>query len=78
MKAQSVHETNQNVLYTLGELAREFPEIQESLRMALRERGLRIPARPPSRMSSRPPSGRTDASGAEGGGVSVQNLDLGL
>lgn len=78
MRAQSVHETNQNVLYTLGELAREFPEIQESLRTALRERGLRVPARPPSRMSSRPPSAQSDASRRSEAPMAVQNLDLGL
>lgn len=37
----------QNVLYTLGQLATEFPEVSELLALRLQEADLRMPARPP-------------------------------
>ena len=49
---QSLQELDTNVLYTLGQLSREFPEIREDLHGALKTRGLAVPSRPPSRMSA--------------------------
>lgn len=52
MRAQAIQENNQNVLFTLTELANEFPEIESSLAMALTKENLRLPQRPPSAASS--------------------------
>lgn len=52
MKAEALHETTYNVLYTLGELAREFPQIQEALMERLHTSGLKVPTRPPSRLNA--------------------------
>ena len=49
--AEGLHETNANVLYTLGQLAREFPEMRDSLQAVLQSQGLDVPSRPPSRIS---------------------------
>merc|ERR1712222_173315 len=45
MRAQAIQENNQNVLFTLTELANEFPEIESSLAMALTKENLRLPHR---------------------------------
>jgi hypothetical protein len=42
----------QNVLYTLGQLATEFPEVSELLAVRLQEADLRMPARPPPKTIS--------------------------
>merc|ERR1711959_796176 len=52
MRAQAIQENIQNVLFTLTELANEFPEIESSLAMALTKENLRLPQRPPSAASS--------------------------
>merc|ERR1712187_515952 len=52
MRAQAIQENNQNVLFTLTELANEFPEIESSLSMVLTKENLRLPQRPPSAASS--------------------------
>merc|ERR1712224_1048279 len=43
MRAQAIQENNQNVLFTLTELANEFPEIESSLTMVLTKENLRFP-----------------------------------
>lgn len=48
-RATAIADTNSNVLFTLGQLAKEFPELQPTLQASLEEHGLRMPARPPSR-----------------------------
>ena len=40
----------QNVLYTLGQLANEFPEVQEALQVRLQDADLRLPSKPPNKM----------------------------
>lgn len=40
----------QNVLFTLGQLANEFPEVQEALQVRLQEADLRVPSKPPAKM----------------------------
>jgi len=60
MHAKAIHENNENVLYTLKELANEFPEMQSALMVTLSKEQLAMPERPPSRassVSSRPSSG---------------------
>ena len=42
----------QNVLYTLGQLANEFPEVQEALQQRLQEADLRLPSKPPAKLNS--------------------------
>lgn len=53
MRAMAIRENNQNVLYTLRELASEFPEIESSLASVLQEANLQLPRRPPSAAMSR-------------------------
>lgn len=48
--AQGVKECNASVLFTLGQLAREFPVLKPSLAGALTQFGLKMPTRPPSRV----------------------------
>lgn len=43
---------NQNVLYTLGQLANEFPEVQEALQTRLQEADLRLPSKPPAKVGA--------------------------
>merc|ERR1719230_1939102 len=52
MHAKAIHENNENVLYTLKELANEFPEMQSALMVTLQKEKLQMPERPPSRASS--------------------------
>ena len=61
---QAIRDTNNNVLFTLGQLAREFPELQSSLQAALKDHGLSIPSRPPSRAVGRAPRGGGAGAGA--------------
>ena len=48
MHAKAIHENNENVLYTLKELANEFPEMQSQLMVTLQKERLAMPERPPS------------------------------
>ncbi|CAM9905511.1 unnamed protein product, partial [Choristocarpus tenellus] len=72
----ALRDTASGVLYTLGQLAKEFPEMHDALHTLLQKRGLRVPNAPPghgpasrnsrsSRLArqegSRPPSARSDA-----------------
>ena len=68
--AEGLRETNANVLYTLGQLAREFPEMRDTLQAVLQSQGLDVPSRPPSRISrgSSRASYRTASRGASSGG----------
>jgi chromosome segregation ATPase len=68
--AEGLKETNANVLYTLGQLAREFPEMRDTLQAVLSSQALDIPSRPPSRISrgSSRASYRTASRGASRGG----------
>eukprot|EP00945_MAST-04E_sp_MAST-4E-sp1_P001922 g1922.t1 len=75
--AQGLRETSANVLYTLGQLGREFPEMRDTLTEALKSQGLQIPARPPSRVMSRGSSRasrRTNESrgNSRGGGLQAE------
>ncbi len=48
--AQGVRESTASVLYTLGQLSREFPQIKTGLTTLMNQYGLRMPARPPTRV----------------------------
>eukprot|EP01006_Ploeotia_vitrea_P018370 TRINITY_DN49760_c0_g1_i1.p1 TRINITY_DN49760_c0_g1~~TRINITY_DN49760_c0_g1_i1.p1 ORF type:complete len:101 (+),score=11.60 TRINITY_DN49760_c0_g1_i1:29-304(+) len=48
VRAEVLKDVVQNVLYTMGQLAAEFPEVQDVLSMRLKDADLKIPARPPT------------------------------
>ncbi|KAL4133358.1 hypothetical protein PRIC2_003676 [Phytophthora ramorum] len=60
LDALELKEISASLLYTLGQLASEFPEIGDPLQMAVRDAGMHIPAVPP---------GRTAAARADGAGL---------
>ena len=66
----------QNVLFTLGQLASEFPEVSDVLALRLEEANLQMPPRPPSRINN--PNGGTSrtgsAKGARTAGAIVKDL----
>ncbi|CAM9198500.1 unnamed protein product [Chrysoparadoxa australica] len=62
-RAEVLRETSANVLYTLGQLAKEFPEMQDALNVQLAKAKLVVPTKPPS-FTSRPLSARTEGTDA--------------
>ncbi|KAA0152425.1 hypothetical protein FNF29_03991 [Cafeteria roenbergensis] len=75
VKAAAMEHGNASVLFTLGQLAREFPQLTAPLRAALRRKGLQIPARVPKRTAAStaaslpmPDGGRGAAAAASAGG----------
>ncbi|CEG36052.1 uncharacterized protein PHALS_00372 [Plasmopara halstedii] len=71
LEALELREISASLLFTMGQLAREFPEIGDSLQIAVRDAGMHIPTVPPSRNASsransvglpRPMSARSDKS----------------
>lgn len=60
LEALELKEISASLLYTLGQLAHEFPEIEDPLQMAVRDAGMHIPVVAP---------GRTSASRAIGAGL---------
>ncbi|OQS02824.1 flagella associated protein [Thraustotheca clavata] len=73
-------EINHSLLYTLGQLAQEFPELSDSLNENVKGHNLHIPALPPGTVAtrshpkkssndSRPPSARSDRSAASDSSV---------
>mmetsp|Transcript_7915 Transcript_7915/g.13116 ORF Transcript_7915/g.13116 Transcript_7915/m.13116 type:complete len:931 (-) Transcript_7915:200-2992(-) len=72
VKAEVIKDVVQNVLYTLGQLSNEFPEVQEALQMRLQEADLRLPSKPPAKMA------QTGGSSAVSGGGSVGSKSLGV
>lgn len=63
-KAEVLKDVVQNVLYTLGQLASEFPEVSDQMSLKLKEADLRMPTKPPTR------GGVTGSRGGTGGGLS--------
>ena len=49
VKAEVLKDVCQNVLYTLGQLATEFPEVGDILAAKVLEANMKMPAKPPSR-----------------------------
>lgn len=62
LRAGALRDTAAGVLYTLGQLAREFPEMHDALNTGLHKRRLRIPPTPPA-------YGPASASGSTAGGM---------
>ena len=63
------------MLYTLGQLGREFPEMRDTLNEALRGQGLQVPARPPSRVMSRGSSRASTRRGDSRGNIGSRGID---
>ena len=80
MRARAIHDNSRNVLFTLRELANEFPEMQSALMMTLQKEKLHMPSRPPSRASSARSAGSAAGSAASGGAASVpqKQFNMGL
>ena len=53
VRAEVFKDVIQNVLYTLGQLASEFPEVTDALNSRLQEADLRMPTKPPARATFR-------------------------
>lgn len=64
--AQGIKECSSSVLFTLGQLAKEFPQLKTSLGSALTELGLKMPNRPPARM---PTTTNTSTGGGGASGI---------
>lgn len=72
-RAEATLDTVQNALFTLGQLAKEYPEIRDVLSVSLQEINMTIPARPATRAGGggsdegdRPPSARSELSSYSG------------
>jgi len=52
VQAEVLKDVVQNVLFTLGQLAAEFPEVSDTLAQRLEEANLQMPPRPPSRAAA--------------------------
>uniref|UniRef100_K3X8W7 Coiled-coil domain-containing protein 39 n=1 Tax=Globisporangium ultimum (strain ATCC 200006 / CBS 805.95 / DAOM BR144) TaxID=431595 RepID=K3X8W7_GLOUD len=52
LEAYNLKEISSSLLYTLGQLANEFPEISDTLTVSVRENGLNIPSMPPGRTAA--------------------------
>lgn len=86
LRASTLRDTASGVLYTLGQLAREFPEMHDALNTSLHKRRLKIPPAPPShgpagvagvsiarRASSAGRSRAGSEHSSQGGGASVRS-----
>ena len=63
----------QNVLFTMGQLSGEFPEVVENLASRLKDADLRIPARPPNRAGLTAGGNRSSSRGGLNGGNSISS-----
>jgi hypothetical protein len=52
--AQGIRECNSSVLFTIGQLAREFTQLQPVLAASMSALGLKMPTRPPARVAGAP------------------------
>eukprot|EP01041_Mallomonas_annulata_P001570 gene1570-3037_t len=52
VRAEVLRDVAQNVLYTLGQLSAEFPEVANDLAEKLQDADLKIPNKPPARMAT--------------------------
>lgn len=70
LRAGTMRDTASGVLYTLGQLAREFPEMHDALYKCLRKKRLKVPRAPPPHGPARVgvSEGRTGCSSSESGG----------
>jgi len=70
-RAEVLKDVVQNVLYTLSQLAAEFPEVSDELNSRVLEASLRIPTKPPAKQ----PALRNNAPGQRPGTGGSENLD---
>jgi len=63
-RADVVKDVVQNVLYTLGQLSLEFPEVSDDLNSRMAEVGLRMPSKPPASRAA----GTSSRGASRGGG----------
>lgn len=73
LRASTLRDTASGVLYTLGQLSREFPEMHDALNASLHKRRLKIPPAPPTHgpaggMAGGSKTGRGSSAGVGGGG----------
>ena len=68
-RADVVKDVVQNVLYTLGQLSLEFPEVGDQLNSRMAEVGLRMPSKPPASRAGTGGANRGASRGAATGGV---------
>lgn len=52
VRAEVLKDTVQNVLYTLGQLSTEFPEVADNLSVRLQEAELKIPSKPAAKVAN--------------------------
>ncbi len=69
--AEVLRDAAQNVLFTLGQLAAEFPEVSDVLAQRLEDYNLQMPPRPPSQSQGASRTG-TAGTGTGGGRVAGQ------
>lgn len=67
VRAEVLRDVVQNVLYTLGQLSQEFPEVGDVLTSRLAEADLRLPTKPPSKSITRVSVSKNGPSRASGG-----------
>lgn len=87
-RSEVIKDVVQNVLYTLGQLANEFPEVSDTLASRLQDADLRVPVKPPTRsatLASAPAAGARRGSPPTGGGmirgaatVQPSSFDMGM
>lgn len=63
LETHELKEMAHSLLFTLGQLANEFPEISDPLNVAVREQGMHIPTMPPGRIAAARTSQATDYGG---------------
>ena len=73
-KAEVLKDVVQNVLYTLSQLAAEFPEVSDELNSRVLEASLRIPSKPPAK--SVPTRARPGTSGSENMDANVSRQSI--
>lgn len=66
LRASTMRDTASGVLYTLGQLAREFPEVHDALSTSLHKNRLKIPPAPPTHGPA-----RVHVAGGRGGAGSL-------
>ena len=71
-KAEVLKDVVQNVLYTMSQLAAEFPEVADELNRRVLEASLRIPSKPPAK--TLPPTSSMNA--ARPGTNGSENIDI--
>lgn len=72
LRASTIRDTASGVLYTLGQLAREFPEMHDALNTCLHKGRLKIPPAPPAHGPARAAGGSNGGGGRRARGSSAR------